>query len=148
MRYAIRVLGKYENDDWLGPDGNRTSQASGEWPVSYFGTDISSAEKIVKEGYKVGPRAKFGKGIYTSPSLEMVERLFAQEFPYDGKRYKIALQNRVNPDHLEIISASQTGAGADYWLSPNEDDVRPYGLLVREVHETVSQPQSQPCSLQ
>ena len=92
MRYAIRVLGKYENDDWLGPVGNRTSQASGEWPVSYFGTDISSAEKIVKEGYKVGPRAKFGKGIYTSPSLEMIERLYAQEFPYDGG---IKLLNRI-----------------------------------------------------
>ena len=92
MRYAIRVLGKYENDDWLGPDGNRTSQSSGEWPVSYFGTDISSAEKIVKEGYKVGPRAKFGKGIYTSPSLEMIERLYAQEFPYDGG---IKLLNRI-----------------------------------------------------
>ena len=111
MRYAIRVLGKYENDDWLGPDGIRTSQASGEWPVSYFGTDISSAEKIVKEGYKVGPGALYGPGIYTSPSLEMVERFYAKEFPYDGKRYKIALQNRVNPDpngHLKIISASQT----------------------------------------
>ena len=112
MRYAIRVLGKYGNDVWLGPDGIRTSQASGEWPVSYFGTDMSGAEKIVKEGYKVGPRALYGPGIYTSPSLEMVERLYAQPFDLDGKRYKIALQNRVNPDHVEIISASQTGAGA------------------------------------
>ena len=29
-RLAVRVLGKYENDIWLGPDGIRTSQASGE----------------------------------------------------------------------------------------------------------------------
>ena len=141
MRFALRVLGMYENDVWLGPDGIRTSQASGEWPVSYHGTYMSSAEKIVKEGYKVGPGKKFGEGIYTSPSLEMVEMHgYAKEFPYDGKRYKIALQNRVNPDrngHLEIISASQTGVGADYWLSPNEDDVRPYGVLVREVLNAV-----------
>ena len=25
--------------------------------------------------------------------------------------------------HLKIVSASQTGVGADYWQSPNEDDV-------------------------
>ena len=146
-RYAVSVHGRYENDDWLGPDGIRTSQASGEWPVSYHGTYMSSAEKIVKEGYKVGPRERFGKGIYTSPSLEMVEREYAKEFSYNGKRYKIALQNRVNPDrngHLEIISASRTGVGADYWLSPKEDDVRPYGLLFREVGQT----ESGQCSLQ
>ena len=33
-RFAIRVLGMYENDEWLDPDGIRTSSASGEWPVS------------------------------------------------------------------------------------------------------------------
>ena len=29
MRFAVRVLGRYENDDWLGPDGIRTRQESG-----------------------------------------------------------------------------------------------------------------------
>ena len=143
-RFAVKALGRYENDEWLGPNGIRTSQARGEWPVSYHGTNMSSAEKIVKEGYKPGQRARFGKGIYTSPSLEMVERDYAQEFSYDGKTYKIAFQNRVNPDrngHLTIISALDTGAGADYWLSPKDnDDVRPYGLLLREVQQTMSQP--------
>ena len=160
-RYAVKVLKRYENDVWLGRDGYRKEQVSGEWPVSYHGTNRISAEKIVKEGYKVGPRALYGPGIYTSPSLEMIEKMYAQEFSYDGKTYKIALQNRVNPDrngHLKIISASITGVGADYWVSPIEDDVRPYGLLFREVPKTVSQPQyqpqcqsqsqSQPCSLQ
>lgn len=147
-RYAVRVLKRYENNDWLGPDGIRTSQANGEWPVSYHGTNRNSAEKIAEEGYKVGPRAMYGEGIYTSPSLEMVERLYAKEFSYAGKTYKIALQNRVNPDrngHLKIVSASQTGVGADYWVSPNEDDVRPYGILVREfLSRPQSRPQSQP----
>ena len=152
QRFAVRVVGKYENDVWLGPNGIRTSQASGEWPVSYHGTDISKDEKIVKEGYIPGSEGKFGIGIYTSPSLEMVERLYAQPFDYDGKKYKFAFQNRVNPDpngHLKIISASQTGEGADYWLSPKDnDDVRPYGLLIREVQQTESQPgvQSNPTS--
>jgi len=76
----------------------------------------------------------------------MVERLYAQEFSYDGKRYKIAFQSRVNPDqngHFKIISASETGVGADYWLSQDKDDVRVYGILIREVglpHDTCGKP--------
>ena len=134
-RMAIKVLGKYSDDFWLGSKGLRTNQLPGEWPVSYHGTDLKSAKIIVKEGYKPGPRAKFGKGIYSSPSLETVERMYAKGFTYNGKNYKLVLQNRVNPNygHLKIIPASQTGEGADYWLSPEHCDVRPYGILIREV---------------
>jgi len=67
----------------------------------------------------------------------MVEREHAQPFSYNGKRYKIALQDRVG--HLKIISASETGVGADYWPSPSGDDGRPYGILIREVRQTKSQ---------
>ena len=138
-RIAIKVVGRYADDQWLGPNGIRTEEAPGEWPVSYHGTNMTNAKMILKEGYKPGPRALYGKGIYTSPSLEMVERLYAQEFTHQGKTYKMVLQNRVNPDqrngHLQIIPASQTGVGADYWLSPAQSagNVRPYGILIREV---------------
>ena len=106
---------------------------------------MDSARMIVKEGYKPGPGDAHGKGIYSSPSLEMVERYYAKEFELEGKRYKIALQNRVNPDQgagrLEITAASVTGTGADYWLSPAyNDDVRPYGILIREVPKSTSNP--------
>ena len=114
-RIAIKVVGKYDDDAWLGPNGIRTEEAPGEWPVSYHGTNMKSARMILKAGYKAGPRQLFGRGIY-----------------------KIALQNRVNPNqkngHLQIIPASQTSVGADYWLSPGGiADVRPYGILIREV---------------
>lgn len=134
-RLAIKVVGKYENDEWLGPNGIRTEQASGEWPVSYHGTDIMRANQIAKMGFKLGPRALYDKGIYTSPSLEMVEKLYAQEFAHEGKSYKIVLQNRVNPNRLQVIPASQTGVGADYWLSQSGGDVRAYGVLIREVQK-------------
>ena len=144
-RIAIKVVGRYGDDQWLGPNGIRTDQARGEWPVSYHGTNMGSAKMILKEGYKPGPRSLYGKGIYTSPSLEMVERLYAQEFTHKGKTYKMVLQNRVNPDqqngHLEIIRSSQTGVGADYWLSPAcGDDVRPYGILILEVPQPKPKP--------
>lgn len=105
---------------------------------------MSNANMILKEGYKPGPGGLYGKGIYTSPNLEMVDRLYAQEFTHGGKTYIIVLQNRVNPDcrngRLEIIPASKTGVGADYWLSPAYNmNVRPYGVLIREVPKSTSQ---------
>ena len=135
-RFGTKVKGKYEDDIWLGPDGIRTEEAPGEWPVSYHGTNVSSAKKILETGFKPGPRAMYGKGIYTSPSLEMVEKRYAQEFTHNGKTYKLVLQNRVNPDHLQVIPASKTLTGADYWFFPERDepgkvDVRPYGVLIR-----------------
>ena len=132
-RTALKVVGKYDNDEWLGPDGIRTEESPGEWPVCYHGTNISNVGPIATGGYKPGPRALHGRGVYTSPSLEMVEKLYAQEFTHQGKSYKIAIQNRANPNRLQVIPASETSAGADYWLSQNGADVRPYGVLIREV---------------
>lgn len=134
-RIAIKVRGKYGGgDEWLGPDGIRTEESPNEWAVSYHGTNYSNARKIVEEGFKPGPREKFGPGVYSSPSLEMVEKMYAQSFPFGGKEYKIALQNRVNPKRTQIIPASETEVGADYWLT-QKDDIRPYGVLVKVIKE-------------
>ena len=144
-RHAIQVCGKpeYGGDEWLGPNGIRTESSSGEWPVSYHGTNMECAKNIVEQGFKPGPRDLYGKGVYSSPSLEMVEKRYAQQFHFKGNTYKIAFQNRVNPDiangHLVIIPASQTGVGAEYWVSPKQNpgsnihDVRPYGIVIRQV---------------
>ncbi|XP_048585790.1 uncharacterized protein LOC116611845 isoform X2 [Nematostella vectensis] len=124
-RVAIKVLGRYESSDWLGPNGIRTSQVPREWPVAYHGTNFTNANSILQKGLKPGDRALYEKGVYTSPSLQMVEKYYAQEFKYEGKSYKIVFQSRVNPDqsngHLKIIPASKTGVGADYWLSPKQN---------------------------
>lgn len=142
-RIAIKVAGRYESDDWLGPNGIRTKQAPNEWPVSYHGTHFANSKSIVENGFKAGDRAMYGRGIYSSPSLEMVEKLYAQEFTHKGKNYKIVFQNRVNPDqlhgHFKVIPASVTGVGADYWVAAKHDqlrdviDVRPYGILIKQV---------------
>ena len=135
-RLALKVRGAYGDDSWLGPNSIRTSTSPEEWPVSYHGT------KMGKDILKDGPRALHGEGTYTSPSLKMVADMgYAQTFTYsDGKTYQIAFQSRVNPapGHLVVIDKSETGAGADCWISPKHDvesgqyDVRPYGILIRE----------------
>lgn len=140
-RFAVKVLGVYGSDTWLGPDGIRTEEAQGEWPVSYHGTNLQSAKAIMDSGCKKGPDAKFGKAVYSSPSIDMVEKHFATEFEFKGNNWKIVLQNRVKPDtgHLIVIPANDTGVGGEYWLSPMQDadkgvyDVRPYGLLFKKV---------------
>ena len=136
-RYALKVLGQtkfYSDDGWIA-DG-----AKG-WPVTYHGTSLEGTRGIAREGFKIGPRARFGEGVYSSPSIEMVEKFYSKTFESGGKKYKVALQNRVNPDicggHLKIVPASETCVGADYWVHPKQDnengvyDVRPYGVLVR-----------------
>ena len=132
-RIGLNVLGRYQDDNiWLGPNGLRNAPASGEWPVSYHGTKIEFVPSITKQGLQPGPNALFGKGIYSSPSIEMVEWMgYAKDFKHNGKVYKVALQNRVNPFPLRVIPAQCTGAGADYWLSQS-GDIRPYGVLIKE----------------
>ena len=56
-RYGLNVIGKYDDDKWLGPDGIRTDTSPDEWPVSYHGTKMENAKNIAKEGYSlVSPR--------------------------------------------------------------------------------------------
>ena len=73
----------------------------------------------------------FGYGIYTTPDIDVAER-YAMDFNFDGKAYKVVIQNRVNPEAVKIISKNDTGVG-EYWVTPNEKDVRPYGICVKKV---------------
>ena len=140
---ALKVLGEYESDKWLGDNGIRTQSTDGEWPVSYLATSRCNVRGIVEEGCKIGSRQRFGPGVYSSPSLKKVDEYnYATTFTHEGKRYRFVLQCRVNPDpdHLKVISPEETGIpGFPHWVSPLQDppngiyDVRPYGILTREV---------------
>ncbi|XP_071806633.1 uncharacterized protein [Asterias amurensis] len=139
-RYAIKVVGEYEDDIWLGPNGIRTATTPGEWPVSYHGTATCNVRGIVEEGYKIGHRQLFGKGVYTSPSYKNVDEHYGQNFTHGGKRYRLILQNRVNEKGLKVVDPSETGIpDFPYWVSQQQDpakgifEVRPYGILTREV---------------
>lgn len=145
-RIALKVKSKYpDGDAWLGTNGWRSHSVPGEWPVSYHGTSLNGVNGIIRGYYKVGPRALYGRGIYSTPDIHIAEKEeYAQTFTSKatGKSYKVILQNRINPKNREICQRS------DYWLIPVhekasakeekeivENPIRPYGILIKELQE-------------
>jgi hypothetical protein len=136
QRYAIKVKGKYTDDIWLEGKYRRSdknSSAEGEWAVSYQGTSLNNGLSIADEGYKLskGERFLYGKGIYSTPDIEIAS-LYAITVNANGKTYKFVLQNRVNPTNLKKVDKDVTKVG-EYWISPTDEDIRPYGFCVKEI---------------
>ncbi|KAJ3609198.1 hypothetical protein NHX12_023722 [Muraenolepis orangiensis] len=154
-RVALQVLGRYEDGDaWL-------DAGPAAWPVSYHGNRMDGALGITatprpagegpakKEGegpaslgVPGGPVAgpTHGRGVYSSPSVSVAESHCVRFRSHgDGKMYKVALQNRINPLHRKECQRK------GYWLvlipqeySPTQtraavqDALRPYGMLLKE----------------
>ncbi|KAM9770462.1 uncharacterized protein ACNS7B_010139 [Menidia menidia] len=97
-RFGLKVLNKYDGNEWLGNCYRSTRSVPGEWPVSYHGTSKRGAEGIIEGFYKPGPGQVYGRGIYSTPYIAVAEA-YAHHFTSqkDGKRYKVILQNRINP---------------------------------------------------
>ena len=129
-RVALNVKEKYDSTAWLGGTrgGIRTDGVEGEWAVSYHGTKRRFAQQIASTKYDIakGDRFMYGKGIYSTPDPEIAEN-YAQEFKYKGKRYKVILQNRVNMEDTEHVEEE------DYYVTKDENNIRPYGILYKEV---------------
>ena len=130
-RYALKVLGRFGDNRWLGTKGHRAASCSGEWPVSYHGTGVNVSGNIAQEGYDLskGKRFRYGRGIYSTPSVEVAAK-YAQTFLHEGKRYQMVFQNRVSPTDLKIIDAKSTKVG-EYWVQPDQELIRPYGICMR-----------------
>nr|XP_024659030.1 uncharacterized protein LOC101474011 [Maylandia zebra] len=141
QRFAIKVLDKYDGNAWLGTQYRSTQSVPGEWPVSYHGTSKEGAEGIIEGFYKPGPGQVYGRGIYSTPYINEAihySRIFTSA--HNGKKYRVILQNRINPTYREKHYDSK------YWLVrisaglPVEKEeemvkraIRPYGLLLKEV---------------
>ena len=100
--------------------------------VSYRGTAQHNCKSIAEEGYLLckGERFAFGRGIYSTPDID-VALLYAKQFSHEGNNYKAVIQNRVNPNNLVRISKQENGVG-EYWISPKEADLRPYGICIKK----------------
>ncbi|XP_049578446.1 uncharacterized protein [Syngnathus scovelli] len=136
------VWDKYpDGNAWLGERGYRTTTYSipGEWPVSYHGTSKNGARAIIVTNYQPGPGQKYGRGVYSTPSLEHAAQ-YTRTFQSSvtGKNYRVVMQNRVNPAYREKHN------GGEYWLLPVPDGltqeqeqdlvekaIRPYAVLIK-----------------
>ncbi|XP_003391726.1 PREDICTED: uncharacterized protein LOC100640900 [Amphimedon queenslandica] len=129
-RLAIKVNGKFENDDWLGCSG-----LDNEWPVSYHGTAKEGAEGITKKGYDETKliRDLHGVGHYSTPDVTVAAG-YATSFLCKDKQYEAIMQNRVNLEKSKIVPKEKTYAGAEYYVTPSADDLRAYGICIREVN--------------
>jgi len=129
---AIKVVGLYENDDWLGVCGSnsRYESVGNEWPVSYHGTHKRFADDIGKYGYDItkGKRFRYGRGVYSTPSPKIAEQ-YATEFTHDNDKYKMILMNRVNMESTRVVEVR--GAGK-YFITSEETDIRPYAFLIKK----------------
>lgn len=129
-KIALKVLNRYSDNVWLGPNGLRVDDAPGEWPVSYHGSGVNEgAGSIAQEGSRRsrGKEFVYERGIFMAPSIAVAAK-YANSFEHAGKRYGMVLQNRVNPIGLKMI-----GGEDEYWVQPNPEYVRPYGICIQQI---------------
>lgn len=123
-RFALRVLGVYGDDKWL------NSKIGGDWPVSYHGIQLS--DQPGNDTPNEQTRKIFGKGHYSSPSVDVAVK-YGTEFTYQGVKYAMVLQNRVNPQTTRMIPQAETGDLDEYWITYNAEDIRAYSICVKKL---------------
>ena len=130
---ALRVLGRFDDDNWLGASGSVSREESvyKEWPVSYHGTSSNVVESIVENGYDLskGHRFAFGVGIYSTPMPKVAEEQYSKKFYHKGCYYKMIFMNRVHPS---CTTKHNTKCGI-YFVTAEDRHIRPYAILFKKV---------------
>jgi len=141
-RVALNVKDKYDDTEWIGGIGGpiRTEGVDKEWPVTYHGTKDTFAKEIASRGYdlKKGKRFLYGRGIYSTPDPAVAED-YATTFEFEGEKYKVLLQNRVNMEDTDVVVGkytcgdSKSSKSGEYFVTADEKNVRPYGILFKKM---------------
>ena len=136
---GLKVLEKYDNDNWL----EDISQDS-EWAVAYRSIalknpkymkmyledliekqSLKNANVILKKGLNDSRHWKIIKsGIYMTPYIKIAEK-YTQSISFDNKKYKVLLMAKVK------ISEIQQPKGSPFWLL-NDEHIRIYRVLFKE----------------
>ena len=145
-RYGLKVVGKYENGDtWLEPFND-----PGNWYRAFHGTgrataadfdqskqlyekqyeSVDAMASIHKTGFRSARVTKYGAGVYCSPDPTFPENGYVGTVECDTqqgkKKFKCMMQVAVNPDGVTFTSDKKI------WVVPNGEDIRPYGILIKE----------------
>jgi len=131
FRKAINVTGKHENMKWIG-----TGAGPEVWNVGYHGTKQQNANSILKNSLMVGGTsgvpdngAVLGRGIYLSPDINVAAHpQYSVPVRKGEHTYQLVFQVRVRQG-----SFNQHRNGS-VWVVGNPAEVRPYGILLREVN--------------
>ncbi|KAK2920615.1 uncharacterized protein [Channa argus] len=149
-RIALRVLQRYDDgDSWLGTGENA-------WPVSYHGQTMDGSFGIIlTHSGSPSDEPKFldvaaaslttsetrGRGVYSTAHITMAEK-YCKTFKsrVDGKKYKVVLQNRINPekrtkcqrDGVWLVYIPE-GCNDIQTRAIVQESIRPYGLLLKQV---------------
>ncbi len=148
MRYGFKVLSKYsDGDKWLDPfqdPGNwyRAFHGTGNAQAAiYFGNSkhsfdqqyasVDAAGSIYTTGFRPSEVGRYGPGVYRSPDPKFPEKGYVTPVELDTqegkKKFKCMLQVAVNPNGVKFTSDK------DIWVVPNPQNIRPYGILIKEV---------------
>ena len=108
--------------------------------MTYHGTKDTFAKEIASRGYdlKKGKRFLYGRGIYSTPDPAVAED-YATTFEFEGEKYKVLLQNRVNMEDTDVVVGKYSCGDPDsiksgeYFVTADEKNVRPYGILFKKV---------------
>ncbi|XP_062265589.1 uncharacterized protein LOC133972257 [Platichthys flesus] len=149
-RVALRVNQKYDgNDVWLGTGKDA-------WPVSYHAHNMDGSLGVIlthdgspehEPGFLDAAAASLttgltkGRGVYSTPDIKMAEK-YCKVFKSkaDGKRYKVVLQNRINPENRRKCQREDVwlvyvpeGSNPVQTRAVVQDSIRPYGLLLKQL---------------
>lgn len=132
-RFGLRVVGKYrDGDGWLCEEDPLK-----QWPVAYIVDPIvdeafGRQDTALSMGYPL-PREQ--RIIRSYPKFDYAERR-ARTIPLGNRErsIKVLYQCRVNPSTVERRHdpISDPSSPNEIWESSYPNDVRPYGILVKE----------------
>ena len=141
---ALKIKNKYDknNDLWFGKNNK-----DGEWPVAYHGVGkgnvFNKVLNIINDNLKKGPTQLYshyfsvesnkdiynfcGEGVYLSQNIEKA-LTYADIIKLGGYnlKFKFVIMARVNPHRIR----SPGGIHNDWILNGNDEEIRPYRLLV------------------
>ena len=130
-RYDLKVLGKYENDLWIGATGKSNDDTV--WAVDYHGTKKEFSESIYKTGLRIGHRNAYGDGIYCTPNINTAA-LYSSTFRgNDANDYKLVFQTRVKPSAIVKCIDKDPDAPNDYWYIEDEKNIRCYSICIKRL---------------